>query len=222
MPVDQEFLRSLDASIVDVNQAFTLPPNCYVSDEFFEFERRAIFDHDWICIGHEGQIPEPGDYFTLTLLGEPLIAVRGKDRAVRVMSAVCRHRAMVVADDSGNCGTFRCPYHFWTYGLDGAFLAAPDMDRRFDFDRADFSLPQLGVELWNRFIFVTFDDGIGPLAPTLAGLDEHLRNFDLMNTSWIDGGTIDGLPWNWKVMHENFNDGYHNNRLHKGVGDVMP
>ncbi len=219
---DGSFLQSLDSSILDVNRARSLPPECYVSEEFFEFEKRAIFDHDWICVGHEGQIPNPGDFFTLTLLDEPLIVARGKDRHVRVMSAVCRHRGMIVAEDSGNCNTFRCPYHFWTYDLDGRFLAAPAMDRRVGFDKGDYPLPQLKVEIWNGFIFATFDETCGPMAQTLGGLEAVLRNFHLSDAAWVDGGTIDGLPWNWKVMHENFNDGYHNNRLHQGIGDVMP
>jgi phenylpropionate dioxygenase-like ring-hydroxylating dioxygenase large terminal subunit len=222
MALDRALLRSFEESVLDVNRAWPLAPECYVSEEFFQFEKRAIFDHDWICVGHEGQIPNPGDFVTLTLLDEPLLVVRGKDGTVRVMSAVCRHRGMIVAEGSGNCNTFRCPYHFWTYDLDGRFLAAPAMERRVDFDKSEYVLPQLKVETWNRFIFANFDDEVGPFAPTMQGLDEVMKNFQLMDAAWVDGGTIENLPWNWKVMHENFNDGYHNNRLHQGIGDVMP
>ena len=216
------FLAALEASTVDVNEAITLPPACYTSEEFLAFERQAIFERDWLCIGHEGQIPNAGDYFCVQLFEEPLVAVRGTDDVVRVMSSVCRHRGMVVAEGSGNGSSFRCPYHFWVYGLDGQLLGAPAMEQRAGFDKSCLGLPQLKTEFWNGFIFVTFDDEPPPLAPTLGGLDGILRNYHLSETAWIDGGHFGDLPWNWKVMLENFVDGYHNNRLHSGIGDVMP
>ena len=222
MSSEDGFLEALEASTVDVNEAITLPPACYTSEEFLAFERRAIFERDWLCIGHEGQIPNVGDYFCVQLFEEPLVAVRGTDDVVRVMSSVCRHRGMVVAEGSGNGSNFRCPYHFWVYGLDGRLLGAPAMEQRADFDKSCLGLPQLKTEFWNGFIFVTFNGGAPPLVPTLGGLDGILRNYHLGETAWIDGGHFDDLPWNWKVMLENFVDGYHNNRLHSGIGDVMP
>ena len=216
------FLEALEESTVDVNRAITLPPACYIAEEFLAFERRAIFDRDWVCIGHAGQIPDVGDYFTVQLFDDPLVAVRGADEQVRVLSAVCRHRGMVVAEGAGNGSSFRCPYHFWVYGLDGKLLGAPAMEQRADFDKSCLGLPQLRTAFWNGFIFVTFDDDAAPLAGTLGGLDGILRNYRLEETAWVDGGAFDDLPWNWKVMLENFVDGYHNNRLHSGIGDVMP
>lgn len=222
MTAGNGFLEALEASTVDVNEAITLPPACYVSEEFLGFERQAIFERDWICVGHEGQVPNVGDYFALQLFDEPLVAVRGDDKEVRVLSAVCRHRGMVVAEGSGNGTNFRCPYHFWVYGLDGRLLGAPAMEQRVDFDKSCLGLPQLRSEIWNGFIFVTFNGEAPALAPTLGGLEEILRNYRLEETTWIDGGSFDDLPWNWKVMLENFVDGYHNNRLHSGIGDIMP
>ncbi|MEX2267160.1 MAG: aromatic ring-hydroxylating dioxygenase subunit alpha [Acidimicrobiia bacterium] len=220
--VDEDLLAAFDESVRDVNEAILIPPLCYTSEEFFEFEKETIFGHDWLCIGHEGQIPDPGDYFTITFLDEPLIVVRGQDEQVRVMSAVCRHRGMVVAEGKGNCSSFRCPYHHWTYGTDGRLLGAAGMERRVGFDKSQYPLPSLPVELWNGFIFTSLDPTLPPVAPTLTSLDEVLRNFRLGEASWLNGGLIEGLPWNWKIMHENFNDGYHNNRLHKGIGDFIP
>ncbi|MCY3805189.1 MAG: aromatic ring-hydroxylating dioxygenase subunit alpha [bacterium] len=222
MSSEDGFLAALEASTTDVNEAITLPPACYTSEEFLAFERRAIFDQDWVCVGHEGQIPNAGDYFCVQLFDDPLVAVRGTDNEVRVLSAVCRHRGMVVAEGSGNGSNFRCPYHFWVYGLDGRLLGAPAMEQRADFDKSCLGLPQLKTEFWNGFIFVTFNGEAPPLVPTLGGLDGILRNYRLTETIWVDGGHFDDLPWNWKVMLENFVDGYHNNRLHSGIGDVMP
>ena len=103
------FLKDLEESTVDVNRAKPLPPACYVSEEFLGFERRAIFDRDWVCIGHEKQIPNTGDYFRVKLFDDPLVAVRGQDDQVRVLSAVCQHRGMIVAEGTGNGNNFRCP-----------------------------------------------------------------------------------------------------------------
>ena len=222
MSPENGLLEALEASIVDVNEAVPLPPACYVTEEFLAFERQAIFDRDWVCIGHEGQIPNVGDYFTVKLFDDPLLAVRGADGQVRVLSAVCQHRGMIVAEGAGNGSSFRCPYHFWVYGLDGQLLGAPAMEQRVGFDKSCHGLPQLRSEIWNGFIFMTFNDEAGELTPTLGGLTRILENYRLDETVWLDGGTFEDLPWNWKVMLENFVDGYHNNRLHSGIGDVMP
>lgn len=222
MRLDQTFMHALDEATSEVNRAKPLPPSCYVSPDFFEFERRAIFEREWICVGHAGRIPEPGDFFTLKFLDDPLLVTRDKDGEIRVMSAVCQHRGMLVTEGSGHGNVFRCPYHFWTYGLDGRLLGAPAMERRIEFDKECHGLPQLKVETWNGFIFAHLDGEAEPLAPTLGGLTEVLRNFRLDGAAWVDGGTFEDLPWNWKIMSENFVDGYHNNRLHHGVGDVMP
>ena len=222
MSPESGFLEALEASTVDVNRAIPLPPACYTAEEFLAFERQAIFERDWVCVGHEGQIPNAGDYFTAQLFEEPLVAARGHDGVVRVMSSVCRHRGMVVAEGSGNRNNFRCPYHFWVYGLDGQLLGAPAMEQRVDFDKSCLGLPRLRCEIWNGFIFITFNADAPELSPTLGGLEGILRNYHLEETNWIDGGSFEGLPWNWKVMLENFVDGYHNNRLHSGIGDIMP
>ena len=88
-------LASFEPSVQDVNEACLLPPVIYTSDEFYDFEREAIFAHEWLCVGRVDQIPEPGDYYTVTIAEEPLIVVRAKDGDVRVLSAVCRHLSLI-------------------------------------------------------------------------------------------------------------------------------
>jgi phenylpropionate dioxygenase-like ring-hydroxylating dioxygenase large terminal subunit len=202
-------------------EACLLPPVCYTSPEFFDFEMRTIWSRDWLALGRGSQIPDPGDFFTITMAGEPLIVVRDKDGAIRVLSAVCRHQGMILAGGGGNCTTFTCPYHLWTYGLDGRLLGAPAMERTLDFEKAENSLPQLAVETWNGFIFTSFDPHPAPLAPSLRGAEEVLRNYDLEHAFLVpDDAPV--LPWNWKVMLENFVDGYHAHRLHHLIYDYGP
>ena len=217
-----DMLAAFDFSTRPVDEAGILPPILYTSPEFFEFEKRSIFLHDWLCVGRSAQVPNPGDYSTITLFDEPLILSRDKEGIVRVLSAVCQHRGMVVADGAGNCSKFTCPYHHWNYGLDGRLLGAPAMERAVGFDKTDFALGALRTEEWNGFVFASFDPDVAPLAPSLRTLTELLTNFHLNDAATIIGETYSDLPWNWKVMHENFNDAYHANRLHQGIGDFVP
>jgi phenylpropionate dioxygenase-like ring-hydroxylating dioxygenase large terminal subunit len=217
-----ELLETFDDSILPVSEARTMPPVIYTSDEFLEFEKRALFDHEWLCLGRASRIPEPGDWFTSTINDEPLIVARGKDSVIRVFSAICQHRGMQVVDGEGNCGTFKCPYHHWIYGLDGRLLGAPAMERTEGFEKKDFPLPPLKVELWQGFVFANFDLDAAPLAPAFRRYEPYLEHYDLETAVCPGTFTLHDLPWNWKVMFENFNDGYHANRLHQIIQDFCP
>jgi phenylpropionate dioxygenase-like ring-hydroxylating dioxygenase large terminal subunit len=220
--LSRELLDSFEPSVRDVNEACLLPPVVYTSEEFYAFEREAIFAREWLCVGRVDQLPEPGDYFTVTIAEEPLIVVRTKEREIRVLSAVCRHRGHLVAEEKGNCTKFTCPYHHWMYGLDGRLLGAPAMERAVGFDKADFPLPSLKVEIWQGFIFCNMDPDAPALHPALAELDTHLEHFDLPSATTLEGKTLPDLPWNWKIMMENFNDPYHASRLHEPLQTFAP
>ncbi len=217
-----DLLAELDASTVDVARAATLPAALYTSDEFLQFEHEALFAHEWLCVGRASRVPNPGDWFTVTIAGEPLIVVRDKQGGINCLSAVCQHRAMAVCDGEGNSTTFTCPYHHWIYGLDGRLLGAPAMERTEGFDKQDFPLATLRVEQWQGFVFVNLDRDAKPLAPTLAAYEPYLANYDVADAVCPGTFTLTDLPWNWKVMFENFNDGYHANRLHQYVQDFCP
>jgi len=221
-PLSAELLDSLEASVTDVSRAATLPPMLYTSEEVLAFEKDALFTREWLCVGRAERIPNPGDWFTVTIVGEPLIVVRDKESQVRCLSAVCQHRAMQVCEGQGNDTTFKCPYHHWIYGLDGRLLGAPAMERTEAFDKGDWGLPQLRVEEWMGFVFVNFDPDAAPLAPTLERYTPYLSNYHLDQAVCPGTFTLEGMPWNWKVMFENFNDGYHANRLHQYVQDFCP
>ena len=215
-------LADLDASTADVSKAWTLPAELYTSSEFLDFEAETLFMNEWLCVGRAERIPDSGDWFTVTLVNEPIIVARNKEGEIRAMSAVCQHRAMQVCEGEGNSTTFKCPYHHWNYSLDGRLLGAPAMERTEAFEKSDFGLPQLRVEEWLGFVFVNFDNDAAPLAPTLERYTPFLDNYDLENAVCPGTFTLEDLPWNWKVMFENFNDGYHANRLHQYVQDFCP
>lgn len=217
-----KLLSSLDSSICDVADAEMLPADLYVSAEVHEFEKEAVFMKEWLAVGRVERLVEPGDWFTVNLMGEPVIILRDKAGEIGAMSAVCQHRSMQVCEGSGNSSTFKCPYHHWIFGQDGRLLGAPAMEKTADFNKSDWGLPLLAVELWMGFIFVNFDTDAAPLAPTLERYEPYLANYDLENAVCPSTFTLEDMPWNWKVMFENFNDGYHANRLHQFVQDFCP
>lgn len=217
------FFEELDSSVKAVEQADTLPPLCYTDPEFYEFEKEALFNHEWLCVGRVSWVAKPGDFFTTSIIGEPLLIARNAAGEIKAMSAVCQHRAMLVAEGHGNARAFLCPYHHWTYSLDGELIGAPAMDKTEGFNRKDFCLPTLKVELWQGFVFVNFDQAAAPLGPRLAAIDKVVANYgmDVAEGPRPDPGA--SYAWNWKVMFENNNDGYHANKLHMGpLHDFVP
>lgn len=222
-PLPEPFFASLDASDLDLMEASTLPPACYTSREFYEFEKEALYYHEWLCVGRADWIPKPGDYFSTRIVGEPIVVARTLDDKIAAMSSVCQHRAMLVAEGSGNARGFVCPYHHWSYALDGTLVGAPAMGKTCNFDKQAYSLPRFAVELWNGFIFVNFDTEAAPLGPRLAKVDEAIAEYELDKAEGIRPDNTQRLPWNWKVMFENNNDGYHASRLHQGpLHDFVP
>ncbi|WP_260927680.1 aromatic ring-hydroxylating oxygenase subunit alpha [Novosphingobium sp. 9] len=217
------FFDSLAASAQEIDTACTLPPECYTGADFYEFEKDALYMREWLCVGRESFIPNPGDFFTTSMVGEPVIVSRTQAGEIAAMSAVCQHRAMLVAEGSGNARGFLCPYHHWSYALDGRLVAAPAMSKTCNFDKAANSLPRFKVELWLGFIFINFDQNAAPLAPRLADVEKAIAGYDLANAEGPRPGPADVHPWNWKVMFENNNDGYHASRLHAGpLHDFVP
>lgn len=197
-------LRALDA-----DEARTMPPNFYTSADFLELEKDAIFRREWICLGHTGEIPNPGDFFTTELVGENLLVARDSTGEIHVLSNVCRHRANLVETQAkGNRRSFVCPYHAWTYDTDGRLKTAPLMNKSKTFDAAKCSLPQLATEIWNNFVFVNLDGTAAPLAAQLGDLQSILHNYhpELRNLLFTEEAV-----WhtNWKNLTENFMEGYH-------------
>lgn len=220
--LNEHFFAGLESSIADVNSAEMLPPACYTDAEFHEFEKQAVFDHEWLCVGRESWAKETGEFFTTSHVGEPIVVVRNREGVLKAFSTVCQHRAMLVAEGSGRTKTFLCPYHHWVYSLDGQLIGAPAMERACGFDKKQVRLPEFKLEIWQGFVFINFDPHARPLAPRLEVLSQAIANYrmDLADGPRPDGSTT--YPWNWKVMFENNNDGYHANRLHRGMHDVIP
>ena len=204
-------MEEFNASCGDVNEVVALPPAAFTTDEFHEFEMDAVFGHEWLCIGRATDIPNKGDYFTLEALGEQLLVVRQADGSVKVHSNVCRHRAMRVATGSGNARRFKCEYHSWVYGLDGTLQSAPDLNDSPCFIKASVKLPEIRSEIWENFVFITFDKDIEPLAGRLATLSSYLTNWGISDLKSAEPQTFFPVKCNWKVFGD---ECYHCAHLH--------
>jgi phenylpropionate dioxygenase-like ring-hydroxylating dioxygenase large terminal subunit len=220
--LNDQFFKSLSNSTLPIESDKALPPECYSDLAFYELEKHALFNHEWLCVGRESDVAEPFDYFTTRIIGEPIIVARNRQGEINAMSSVCQHRAMLVAEGRGTARAFRCPYHHWTYSLDGKLLKAPAMDKTCDFANDDFNLPTFQIEVWLGFIFINLDDQAPPLAPRLEAVAELIGRYDLASATGTPTETAE-FPWNWKVIFENNNTGYHGNQLHHGSNhDFVP
>ena len=206
---------------LDSSRARALPGCFYTQRNFLNYEIENLLRREWLCVGRVDEIPSPGDYFTTDLLDEPLLVVRGDDSQIRVLSNVCRHRGMLVAEGAGRKRTFVCPYHGWTYKLDGRLAGAPRMSSQVDFD-PECRLPSFNSGIWQGFICVNFDQTAAPLAPRLTGLDTVLKHYhtDGMHSIFVREEVWDT---NWKFLLENFMEGYHLSIVHpQTLGDSTP
>ncbi len=221
--LNNDFFEDLGSSVLPMGEAETLPPECYTDAGFYEFEKEALFNHEWLCTGRVSWVSEPGDYYTTLIAGEPIIVARTLKGEMKAMSAVCQHRAMLVAEGHGNRRGFLCPYHHWSYSLDGSLTNAPAMEKTCDFDKSKFGLASFQIEVWNGFVFVNIDADAPPLSPRLEAVADAIANYDLANTEGEKPKPPPEFNWNWKVMFENNNDGYHANKLHQGpLHDFVP
>src|SRR5207248_10449913 len=139
--------------------AKTLPQEYFISPEIFAREQEKIFSNQWTVVGHESQIVQAGDYFIAKVAGENLIVVRDKRGELHGLYNVCRHRgARLCEERNGRVSAIQCPYHAWTYALDGRLIGAPHMDETPGFNKTDYSLGRVSLGLWEGFIFVNLAD----------------------------------------------------------------
>ena len=196
--------------------AQAMPVSAYTSADFLALEQTEIFSKSWLCAGRADSLKKPGDYMTIEIAGEPIIVLRDREGDLRALSNVCRHRMSVLLEGRGNVRTITCPYHAWTYSLDGSLRGAPAMEKNGSFCKKDVSLPAIRCEEWLGWIMVTLDPDLPPLAETLSDLDTlvgYLNMGDYVQTF------SEEHRWNtnWKILAENFMESYHLPMCHAGT-----
>jgi glycine betaine catabolism A len=202
--------------------AKTLPQRYFVSPEIFAKEQELIFSTRWVLVGHQSQIAKAGDYFVQEVAGESVIVVRDQRGEAHGFYNVCRHRGTRLCEDmTGHSSTIRCPYHAWTYGLDGQLVGAPHMDKVQGFDKAEHSLHAIEMALWEGFIFVNLIDEPTPLEEVfgpLAGKFSHWNLPKLRSAKRIEYD----VRANWKLIFENYSECYHCPGVHPALQKLTP
>ena len=196
--------------------AETLPWSWYNDPEILRREQERIFRSSWQYVGHEGMVADTGDRFAAEAGDVPVLVVRDGD-AVRAFLNVCRHRGSQLVDEPGSARSIQCPYHAWTYGLDGSLVAAPRADREVGFDPAGLSLVELRLERWGPLLFVNPDAAAAPLDETLGPLP------GLVSLDGLEFRVRDEyeLAANWKIAGENFLECYHCPVAHKDFSSAF-
>ncbi len=207
----------------DLSSASTIPARWYTDPAMLPIERARIFHRTWQAVAAPGDsaasaVADAGRYLACDIAGEPVVITRARDGRLRAMSNVCRHRGALVAEGQGQAQVLRCPYHAWSYGLDGALIGQPEFDGVAGWDRAGVCLPQFRAEIWGPFVFVNLDPAAPPLAEILGRIPEEAAAL---------GCPIEKLRWsyrrdyviacNWKVYIDNYLEGYHLPAAHPGL-----
>jgi Rieske 2Fe-2S family protein len=195
----------------------TLPAHYYTDAKLFRQELERFFFEDWICAGRAESIPNPGDYFLRDIAGESIIVVRGDAGSVEAFYNVCRHRGtrLCSTTDGNFAGRIQCPYHGWTYALDGRLLGAPHMDSSV-FQRADYPLHKLRTDLWDGHIFINASPRPEPLTVQLADLPVRFAPWRMGELRLHKRITYD-IRANWKLIVANYNECLHCPLLHPAL-----
>lgn len=203
--------------------ATTLPGEYYTAAGVFDEERRRIFSRCWIYVGHVSQLPQPGSFFQVEVDRESLLIVRGGDGDVRGFYNVCRHRGSRICDAAHGrfTGGIQCPYHAWTYGLDGALKAAPTMHEVAAFDAAEYPLHGVSLAVWEGLVFVNLDPRAEPFEETFGPL---LGRFDRWRMSELVSvrQTVYDVDANWKLFFQNYSECYHCPNVHPVLNRLTP
>jgi phenylpropionate dioxygenase-like ring-hydroxylating dioxygenase large terminal subunit len=213
----------------------TLPSSWYYDEAIYRQEKERIFCREWFCAGREEELPAPGDYRVLDIAGESILLVRNRDLQLRAFYNVCRHRGarLCRTDDAPTPGlavpggviagrSIICPYHQWSYDLNGQLIAAPHLGNLPGFDKTSIRLYPVGVESWGGFIFLHLTPAEArPLADQLGAIPARTARYPLAELR-IGHSIRYEVAANWKAICENYNECYHCGGVHPELCSVVP
>ena len=205
------------------DENLSLPAWIYRDPEFFELEKQAIFRASWQLVCHQSDVPDAGDYHSFDFLGESVIVLRGEEGRIRSFHNVCRHRASRLLDGArGHCGRrITCPYHAWTYGLDGRLLAVPQRDAFRALEMSAHGLAPLEQEIFMGFVFIRFEPGLPSVREMAAPYAAELAAYRLEELVPQGRVTLRSRQVNWKNVADNYSDGLHIPVAHPGLSRLF-
>jgi phenylpropionate dioxygenase-like ring-hydroxylating dioxygenase large terminal subunit len=201
----------------------TLPAWTYSDAEFFALERERIFTPSWQLVCHESEITKAGEWKTLGILDESIIVVRGRDQSLRAFANVCQHRGSRIVDEPYGCAKrFTCPYHAWTYDLDGRLIGVPEASSYAGLDKKKHGLAPIEIELWRGFIFIRLINHGGPsVAEMMAPYDAIIGPYRFEELRALERVTLRPREVNWKNIGDNYSDGLHVSTAHPGLSRMF-
>ncbi len=201
--------------------ATTLPAEYYIDQDYFKREMDALFGGMWICAGRTEQIERPGQFFVCQLVGESLIVTQSPSTPVRAFYNVCRHRGtkLCTENDGVFAGSIQCPYHAWTYDLDGRLIGAPHMDEVPHFRKEEYPLHQVQADVWDGHIFLNLSSKPAPLSAQLADLPAKFRPWQ-METLRLGHRIVYDVKANWKLLIQNYSECLHCPNLHPALNKL--
>lgn len=196
----------------------SLPGWVYHDSEYFRVEMAKLIRPSWQIVCHSNDIPAPGDWRTLELLGESVIVIRGQDGEVRAFANVCRHRGSRLLDGEAGCAKrLTCPYHAWTYATDGRLIAVPMREDYSELDPAQLGLYPVELENWHGFLFVRLEVGGPSVAAMMAPYEAEVAPYRFEELQAIGRITMRPRDVNWKNIADNYSDGLHIAVAHPGL-----
>ncbi len=193
-------------------QAVTLPSGAYTDAAFTALEVERLFRNDWVCVGRADEIAEPGDYLVHRVIDTPVAVIRQKGGGMKALVAICRHRAAELMTGCGHATKIVCPYHAWSYDLAGRLQRAPFMGENFSTDGV--ALPELRLDAWEGWLYVTADPDVAPISTRLASLSARIADYRMAEHVIVHRAE-EIWACNWKSLAENFTESYHLFSSHK-------
>ncbi len=203
--------------------ARTLPGRYYTAPEVFAEERERIFQRNWICVGRDAALAEPGDYKLVEIAGESIIVLRDQSGERRAYYNVCRHRGTRLCEaPTGRLSeTIQCPYHAWTYALDGRLIGAPHMHEVKGFDKKAYPLHAVALAEWEGFLFASLDTQATPASQWFSPLRSRFANYNLPALRTVRHIEYD-VKANWKLILQNYNECLHCPTIHPELSTKLP
>jgi choline monooxygenase len=200
----------------DIALATTIPSRWYLDPSMVALEQERIFGGTWQLVGRVEQLRKAGDFFTCSVVDEPLVVTRATDGTLHAFYNVCRHRAGPVANGAGNRRALQCSYHGWTYGLDGRLLTTPEFEGVRCFEKSQSGLVPVRVDTWGPFVFVNLNNEAPPLREVLGAIPEETKSIPLERMGFYKRVEYN-IACNWKVYVDNYLEGYHIPLAHPGL-----
>ena len=215
-----DMLNPSDLEVLPIELAKTFPSYWNTTKEFHDLDLNAIIMNSWQYAGHVSQLINIGDYLELEIENRSIVITRSSEKTINSFYNICKHRGGPLVSKSGNQSRFKCMYHGWTYSLDGKLKGTPEFDGVKEFDKCNYGLTELKLDVWQGLIFVHLGKPASSLSDLLNGITERISPIELSDLK-IATQTIDKIKCNWKLYVENYMEGYHLPHVHPGLSKLL-